>query len=175
MGPDARHPFLIQKLQVWDTHWALSPAGPGVLVDGLDVAECTYGLWRAHYPGQAYRGLAFFRTRLMSARGFGQQPDEKRYPAPLDPVDDRPPVTVITFVGPAAGGHVVVRGATADDGAVRFVQVNGHEARPLAANFREWEVLLAGPPAGPLALTALAQDAAGNVEQTPHKMTATRH
>ena len=73
VGPDARHPFLIQKLQVWDSHWALSPAGPGVLVDELDVAESTYGLWRAHYEGQAYRGLVFFRTRRRRLK-VGQPP-----------------------------------------------------------------------------------------------------
>ncbi len=171
VGPDARHPFLIQKLQVWDSHWALSPAGPGVLVDGLDVAECTYGLWRAHYEGQAYRGLVFFRTRLPSAQGMGQRPDQRRYPAPLKPVDDRPPVTVMTYLGPVRDGRVVVRGVTADDGTVRSVRVNGREARPLAPNFLRWEAVVEELSGSPLSLTAVAQDAAGNVERIPHRAT----
>ncbi len=80
VGPDVRHPFSIRKLQVWESHWALSPAGPGVLVDGLDVAECTYGLWRAHYERQAYRGLVFYRTKLPSAQETGKRPDSRTYP-----------------------------------------------------------------------------------------------
>jgi len=171
VGPDARHPFLIQKLHVWDSHWALSPAGPGVLVDGLDVAECTYGLWRAHFDRQAYRGLAFFRTKLPAARGIGQRPDQRVYPAPLDPVDDRPPVTVMTYIGPVRGGHVVVRGATADDGTVKSVRVNGREARQLGPNFLEWEAVVEEPSASPMTFTAIAQDAAGNVEPAHHRAT----
>ncbi len=171
VGPDVRHPFLIRKLQVWESHWALSPAGPGVLVDGLDVAECTYGLWRGHYEGQAYRGLVFYRTRLKEAQGNGQRPDLRVYPSPLNPVDDRPPVTVITHISPVKGGSVVVRGATADDGTVQSVRVNGCAARPLAPNYLEWEAVVEQPAASPLnTLTAIAQDAAGNVERVPHRV-----
>ena len=169
VGPDGHHPFLIRNLQVWESHWALSPAGPGVLIDGLDIAECTYGIWRAHYQGQAYRGLAFFRTRLREAEGIGQRPSERDYPSPLNPEDDRPPVTVMTYIGPVEGGRVLVRGATADDGTVQSVLVNGREAHPLAPNFLRWEVVVDCPSENPPALSALAKDAAGNVEKLPHR------
>jgi hypothetical protein len=171
VGPDFRHPFLIQKLHVWDSHWALSPAGPGVLVDGLDVAECSYGLWRAHFDGQAYRGLTFFRTRLPAAQGIGQQPDQRKYPAPLAPVDDRPPVTVIIAIKQVGDRQLLVRGATVDDGRVERVRVNGQEARSLAPNFLDWEALLEVPTTSPRSVVAVAQDAAGNVESRPCRAT----
>jgi hypothetical protein len=171
VGPGARHPFVIKDLQVWDSHWALSPAGPGVLVDGLDVADCSYGIWRAHYPGQAYRRLIFFKTRLPSARGIGQRPDQRLYPAPLDPVDDRPPVTVILSITRDGDGPLLVRGASVDDGQVKRVRVNDREARSLAPNFLEWEARLERPSNDLMTITARAEDAAGNVERLPCRAT----
>jgi hypothetical protein len=89
-------------------------------------------------------------------------------PKVLDPVDDLPPTTVITHVLRAAGGKVVVRGTTADNGTVKRVAVNGREARALSPNFAEWEVTLDGVPAGALRVQAHAEDAAGNVETRAH-------
>jgi hypothetical protein len=93
------------------------------------------------------------------------------FPKPLDPVDDLPPATVITFIGKAAGGKQVVRGTTSDNGMVRRVLVNGQEARAAAPNFAEWEITLAGVRPGAWKLTAFAEDAAGNIEKTPHVVT----
>src|SRR5262249_28788313 len=67
-----------------------------------------------------------------------------------------------------AAGRLMVRGTTADNGAVRRVVVNGQEARPRAANFAEWEVALEPGRAKATQLTAHAEDAAGNVEPRPH-------
>jgi hypothetical protein len=171
VGPDARHPFLIEKLQVWEAHWALSPAGPGVLVDGFDVSECNYGFWRAHHDRQNYRGVVFHRTRFPTGEGIGVAPDQSLFPASLNPVDDRPPVSVITEIGQVRDGRATVRGSTADNAEVRSVRVNGHEARALAPNFLRWEVALDWPAAGLPTLTAVAQDAAGNVEVLAHRVT----
>jgi hypothetical protein len=90
-----------------------------------------------------------------------------RFPAPLSPTDDMPPATVITHAR-AAAGKVVVRGTTSDNGVIKRVLVNGRPARPLAPNFAEWEAVLEGVRPGTLKLTAGAEDAAGNVEKTPH-------
>ena len=83
-------------------------------------------------------------------------------------MDDLPPATVITHVGQPGNGRLVVRGTTSDNGPVTKVLVNGKAARPLAANFAEWEVVLEKQRPGPVKLAAHAEDAAGNVEQTPH-------
>jgi hypothetical protein len=77
-------------------------------------------------------------------------------------VDDLPPATVITHVV-KRDGKWIVRGTTTDNGTVKRVLVNGAEARATAANFTEWEAVVADAPE----LKALAEDAAGNVEKTP--------
>jgi hypothetical protein len=95
---------------------------------------------------------------------------EVKFPSLLDPVDDLPPATVITGVRQTAPGKLAVRGTTSDNGTVKKVLVNGREARALAPNFAEWEVVLEGVPPGALKLTAGAEDAAGNVEKRPHEL-----
>jgi hypothetical protein len=92
------------------------------------------------------------------------------FPTLLTPVDDLPPTTVITHIRRTNAG-LVVRGTTADNSTVRAVRVNGQDARPLAANFAEWEVVLPNAPRGAVRLEALAADAAGNIEQRPHVLT----
>ncbi len=94
------------------------------------------------------------------------------FPRLLDPVDDLPPATAITYVGPPAAGKVVVRGTTSDNGAIKRVVVNGREARLSAGLSGEWEVVLEGVPSGERIVTACAEDAAGNVEKTPHVVRA---
>jgi hypothetical protein len=81
------------------------------------------------------------------------------FPELLKPVDDLPPTTVITF----ASGRIV-RGTTIDNGEIKSVTVNGKPAKALAPNFLEWEAEVE-----PGAVSAHAEDAAGNVEKTPHR------
>ncbi len=88
------------------------------------------------------------------------------FPKLLDPVDDLPPITVITHVERSAAGSIRVRGTTSDNGTVKRVRVNGREAKALAANFSEWEITLEVGKGQEL--HAHAEDAAGNVEPRPH-------
>jgi hypothetical protein len=66
---------------------------------------------------------------------------------------------------------MVIRGVTADNGTVRSVRVNGQYARALAPNMLEWEAGLEGLSSSPFTVTALAEDASGNLEQVPHRVT----
>src|SRR5207302_11088597 len=132
VGPDARHPFVVRGLRVWNAHWAFHPVSPSVLVDGLDLYESEYAIWRPVYERHAYRGVKMDRITVhkeFSAKG--QAPSAAEYPKPLEPVDDLPPVTVITHLARLAGDKLVVRGTTSDNGDVRKVVVNGREARAL--------------------------------------------
>jgi hypothetical protein len=70
-----------------------------------------------------------------------------------------------------AGGKVVVRGTTSDNGTVKHVLVNGKEARALADNFAAWAIRLERMPSAEMKLTAYAEDAACNVEKRPHEWT----
>jgi ubiquinone/menaquinone biosynthesis C-methylase UbiE len=92
------------------------------------------------------------------------------FPTLLDPVDDLPPATVITHVRREKDGRVTVRGTTSDNGVVKRVVVNGREARALAGNFGEWEVVVEGVASGDVRLEAHAEDAAGNVERRGHSL-----
>jgi hypothetical protein len=107
-------------------------------------------------------GLTGKDTRATEVKGMP-------FPQLLDPVDDLPPTTVITHVH-RSGARLVVRGTTADNGAVTKVLVNGQPARALAPNYAEWEAVLTT--AGSVKeVGAQATDAAGNVEPRPHVVT----
>jgi hypothetical protein len=167
VGPDERHPFVLRNTRLWNVHWAFHPVAPSVLVDGMDVRNADYGVWRPVYQRHAYRRLTIAQVREPEAFAKGKKPEEAAYPGPLGPVDDLPPLTVITHVR-AGAGKVEVRGTTADNGTVTRVLVNGQAARALAPNFAEWAVTLERPRPGPFTLRAHAEDGAGNVEKTPH-------
>jgi hypothetical protein len=173
VGPDAAHPFVIRNMKLWNVHWAIHPVSPSVLLDKLAIHNADYGVWRPVYDRHAYREVAFTEVKPQTHYAFTSGPPgnvEADFPRPLSPVDDLPPITVITHVAPAAGGKATVRGTTSDNGAVKDVTVNGLAARSLSANFAEWEITLDVPAGGKLSLTAQGNDEAGNVEQTPHKM-----
>ncbi len=85
------------------------------------------------------------------------------FPSPPPAADDLPPATVVTRVV-REDGKLVVRGTCVDNGTVAKVTVNGRAARATSANFTDWEVTL---DAGTTRVEARAEDAAGNVEQTP--------
>jgi len=89
------------------------------------------------------------------------------FPKLLDPVDDLPPITVITHAT-RKDSKITVRGTTSDNGTVRNVFVNGQPARALSPNFAEWEAKLDVAAAGRIELRAYAEDAAGNIEKLPH-------
>jgi len=87
------------------------------------------------------------------------------FPTLLDPVDDLPPITVITHTL-KQGGKLLVRGSVTDNGDVQQVVVNGQSAQ-LTAQTGEWQIELA---AETKALSAHSTDAAGNVEKLAHKV-----
>ena len=114
--------------------------------------------------GNAYREL----PPLTGDESRAAEVHDIEFPNLLDPVDDRPPATVITHVSQPALGKILVRGTTSDNGPVKRVLVNGREAKATVGNFAEWEVLLDGVVSAETKLTANAEDAAGNAEKLPH-------
>ena len=86
------------------------------------------------------------------------------FPQLLDPVDDLPPSTVITSITRTADGWLI-RGSAADNGEIKQVIVNGVAARAVRENFAEWEVTLLRQDS--VEITAIARDAAGNIEKQP--------
>jgi hypothetical protein len=174
VGPDAKHPFVIRNLRTWDVHWAIHPVSPSLLLDNLDVHVADYGVWRPVYNRHAYRGIRMSEVPEDNHFAFNlKRPNrEEDFPRPLDPVDDFPPATSITHVL-HKDDKVFVKGTTADNGTVKRVLVNDTEARAVRPNFAEWELVLQGVRPGAVRLRALAEDAAGNIEQMPHVRTVT--
>jgi hypothetical protein len=170
VGPDEKHPFVLRDTRLWDVHWPFHTLAPCVLVDGMDIWTSDYETWRSHYDRHAYRKLRIravtHPSTLVAERG-PPRPKEADFPGALAPVDDLPPVTVITHVLRQAGGKLLVRGTTSDNGTVKRVLVNGQAARALRPDFAEWEVVLSAAQAG-RRLRAHAEDAAGNVEKRAH-------
>jgi hypothetical protein len=228
VGPDEKHPFILKNTNLWNNFWHFRPGTPATLVDGMDMYNGRYGLYRPAYKQHAYARLTIAQIENPQAfssgagpEGFnvpGPPPAEKRaaitkqakevgkgavvtraalgpfimsphiklpnlpeveatsgnFPAPLQPVDDLPPATVITSVSKNSDGRWIVRGTTCDNGAVQAVLVNGQEGHELRPNFAEWEVVLSGGASAagkPVALIAFAKDAAGNIEKRPHEVT----
>jgi hypothetical protein len=169
VGPDGAHPFVIRNFKAWDVHWAIHPVSPSVLLDGMDVHNAEYGIWRPVYDRHAYRNVRFDQVPDETRYAFGlKTPNlDADYPKPLAPVNDLPPVTVITGVH-RAKGKLVVRGTASGSGPIKKVLVNGQAARAVGPNFAEWEVVLGGSGAEAVKLIAHAEGAAGNVEKVPH-------
>ncbi|MGE0608268.1 MAG: G8 domain-containing protein [Pirellulales bacterium] len=97
------------------------------------------------------------------------------FPTLLDPIDDLPPATVITWPSPdlpakTENGQLLVRGVTTDNGRTQRVLVNGIAATNLDYNFGQWEVRIPVTTEGELLITAAAEDDAGNVEQDSHEL-----
>jgi hypothetical protein len=292
VGPDAKHPFIVRNLKIWDVHYGFRPQVPSLLVENLTLHKVEYGVYHPNYDHHVYKNLVISQTntepfnrghdddsvqygplavdgltfdgcrsggmpliqisddnptgaavthmrnvktvnwkdgskaKALVNLGGGPRPkpktqkgvpvylhdwfgpgrdamvvstrspefklnpdtfhaeapltgDESRvaevkgtaFPELLTPVDDLPPTTVITHVKRTTAGKVVVRGTTADNGAVKRVVVNGKEARATAPNFAEWEATMEAP-AGELRVQAHAEDAVGNIEPRPHVVTA---
>ena len=114
--------------------------------------------------------MKFYQTTWAYYSETGARPDPTAFPGPLVPVDDRPPVTVITGFGRKFhDGQLTVRGAAADGGSIRAVRVNGQAAKSVGPNYSQWEVVLERVSPGELELTAVSEDDAGNVEKLPHR------
>ena len=91
--------------------------------------------------------------------------DARPFPQLLDPVDDLPPATIIQRVSRRGGGWIA-QGVSQDNGTVASIQVNGRPAIILSQHhgIADWEATI---DAADKTVTAVATDAAGNVEKTP--------
>ena len=97
------------------------------------------------------------------------------WPTLLDPIDDEPPATVITW--PREGtqvaltnGNLVIRGTSTDNARTKRVIVNGVDAVDTDYHFNQWEVTISGVERGKFVVEAYSEDDAGNREMTPHRI-----
>lgn len=170
VGPDSHHPFMIKNYLVWNSHWVFHGGSPNVLINGLDATDCVYGIFKTRTDGHEYRNISLKRIDTADFfQPWGNSSLVENYDRYLDPQDDLPPTTVITHCRRLDDGRLEVRGTTADNGPVKRVTVNEHEAEPVRENFAEWQVTLDPTQLNETEIVAQATDSAGNVEPVPHR------
>jgi hypothetical protein len=195
VGPDPANPFVIRNLKIWSVIGGFGVEAPNVLIDGMKVHNATYGLRASLYKGHDYRNVMMEAQGTPIAtldqyiahkspngtnrvrqpgwpKGNGDggariQPAEVEV-AKLNPIDKLPPITVITHIR-KHGDKLIIRGTTSDNSSLKCVTVNGRDAK--VGPYGEWEIILDHLKPGAIKLTALAEDASGNVEKTPHELT----
>jgi hypothetical protein len=91
------------------------------------------------------------------------------FPRLLEPIDDLPPVTIITSVTKAKGG-LIIRGISQDNGDIALVRVNSVLAATVASSpgIIDWEAIIRAR--GVTDVTARAVDRAGNAEKKGHRV-----
>jgi hypothetical protein len=57
VGPDARHPFIIRNLLVWNGHYAFDTRMPSVLIDGMRLHNTVYGYRAMNCDNHVYRNI----------------------------------------------------------------------------------------------------------------------
>ena len=164
VGPDRDHPFLLLNTRLWDCSWAFRTDVPNLLVDGLSVDRCRYGVSHARESFRAYRNTTIRRCYLagnvpLPSAGADETQQVR---------DDSSPNTIITFIGSPKNGERLVRGTSADNGEIRRVLVNECEARAIAPGFTEWEIAIDEPEDG--IISAGAEDITGNLETDLHRI-----
>jgi hypothetical protein len=62
VGPDARHPFIVRNLKIWDVHYAFRPQVPSLLVEDLHIHQAAYGVYHPNYDNHVYRNVYIGKT-----------------------------------------------------------------------------------------------------------------
>ena len=178
VGPDVRHPFAIRGLRVWYCHWAVTLDAPSVLIDGLDVAHCEFGLWRPRYDRHAYRNMQVLPHGLASLRRT--RPAARPLGLPRPARAGGRPATLHGDLARRSGRRGSAPRPRRERGRRRRALRPRQRAtrRPLAGDFSRWEAELdlRDAPGGlaPAAISAEAVDDAGNVEAVPHRIALVR-
>ena len=56
-GPDMRHPHILRDVNIWEVHYALRPQIPTMMLDHVQIAHATYGIYRPALENHFYRDL----------------------------------------------------------------------------------------------------------------------
>ncbi|HLX60837.1 MAG TPA: G8 domain-containing protein [Planctomycetota bacterium] len=56
-GPDSHHPHIINKMKIWETHYAMRPHCPSMLIENIRIDHVAYGIYRPAFDNHVYRNL----------------------------------------------------------------------------------------------------------------------
>jgi len=62
VGPDARHPFVVRNLKIWDVHYGFRPQVPNLLVENLTLHRVSYGVYHPNFDNHVYRNVLVSQT-----------------------------------------------------------------------------------------------------------------
>ncbi|MDB6077222.1 MAG: hypothetical protein JWO82_969, partial [Akkermansiaceae bacterium] len=174
IGPDFQHPFEIKNYLVWGSHWGFHTAAPNVRIQGFTAHDVNYVFWRSNLAGNDYNGLDCTDIHVSTFfNGWGASADREAQLRYVEPVDDTPPVTLITGWQWLKDERVKIRGVAVDGGSVRQVKVNGEEATLIPGPVSDWSITLLAKD-GRLDFEAQAFDEAGNAELNRQHQVITR-
>jgi hypothetical protein len=77
-GPDARHPFVVRNLKIWDVHYAFRPQVPSLLVENLHIHRAAYGIYHPNYDNHVYKNVTISETNT-EPFNRGHDDDSKQY------------------------------------------------------------------------------------------------
>lgn len=178
--PKRGQPFWIRNFRAWEANWSVHLGTCGVFIDGLDSFRCDVAIWRSIMDRSGYRRMTSKEMRVNDIHNpLSMGPPSENEPGITERGafggvssfrDSLPPSTVITSA--IRDGNIIrVTGSVADTSDVKYVMVNGREAKSLRGSFSEWEVALSAPSSeSPLEVTAFAEDINGLKELVPHKV-----
>ncbi|UUO08914.1 G8 domain-containing protein [Blastopirellula sp. J2-11] len=172
VGPDYQHPFILRNTKIWDSHWAFHIGSPCVKIQDAQLHDCAYGLWRCVMHRHEHLRMNFSQVNTTVFFPRGSNDADYKYGVEdyfdLEPVDDQPPITVITSVQPISSGMIRVQGLTTDNYDVKQILVNGAPARLIDPAGMDWTIDLQVKPGAPVKIAAHAEDENGNSETKGH-------
>ena len=62
VGPDARHPFVVKNLKIWDVHYGFRPQVPNLVVENLHIHKVAYGVYHPNYENHYYKNVLISQT-----------------------------------------------------------------------------------------------------------------
>lgn len=62
VGPDARHPFIIRDMLLWQVHYGFRVQSPCVLTENMRIHQAAYGIYHPNFDRHVYRNLLISET-----------------------------------------------------------------------------------------------------------------
>ncbi len=62
VGPDAKHPFVVKNLKIWDVHYGFRPQVPNLVVENLHIHKVAYGVYHPHFDNHFYKDVLISQT-----------------------------------------------------------------------------------------------------------------
>jgi len=104
VGPDARHPFIVKNMKVWEIHYAFRPQSPSLLVENLRIHKSIYGVYHPNFDRHVYRNVVISQAdRNGDAEPFNRAHDDDATQYGTLTVDG------LTFIGHGNSGMPLIQ------------------------------------------------------------------